>query len=106
MPLPLKDLIIRMVFKAMVSRAVTTTLTNLGQIEAPAELLSQVDYFDVVMGPSLVPAANCAIVTTGAVMHLTFTSNHKYPVLPFELERLLTEQGIPVRKEVYQAWVI
>lgn len=106
MPLSLKDLIIRMVFKAMVSRAVTTTLTNLGQIEAPAELLSQVDYFDVIMGPSLVPAANCAIVTTGAVMRLTFTSNHKYPVLPFELERLLTEQGIPVRKEVYQAWVI
>ncbi|HZJ76940.1 MAG TPA: hypothetical protein VFC70_04450 [Oscillospiraceae bacterium] len=103
MPLPLKNLIIKMVFKAMVSRAVTTTLTNLGQIEAPDELLSQVDYFDAILGPSFVPAANCAIVTTGATMRLTFTSNHKYPILPFELEQLLIEQGIPVRKEIRQA---
>ena len=98
-PLPLKDLAINSVYRAFGDRVVTTTLSNLGQIKAPEQMMKHIARFEFLLGASPLPTTNGALITTGDTMVLTFTSNQHDPVLPLKLFEFLTGQGIPVNVE-------
>ncbi len=95
-PLPIKNLVINTVFRAVGERAVTTTLTSIGRVAMPRQMAAYVDRFELMLGASLSPCCNCALVTTGDTMLLTFTRNQQEATLARETLRFLVEQGIPV----------
>lgn len=95
-PLPLKNLAIRAVFNATGDRLVTTTLTNMGVVSAPDELLFHVERFEFVLGASSPgPCCNAALITTGDTMTLTFGSNLCSNPFIEEMEQFLSKQDIP-----------
>ena len=102
-PLPIKNLIIRSVHKTMGIKSVTTTLSNLGPFRAPAEMMEHIDWIDVVLGPAKGAGTGAALITTGDRLRLTYTSNQEDPILPDALERLLSNEGISITKEVIWA---
>lgn len=98
-PLPIKNLAIRGVFRATGDRIVTTTLTNLGKIAMPDAMREEIERFDFVLGPPAPgPGSNAALISTGEQMCLAFTSNLREDELAEETIRLLMSQGIPVKK--------
>jgi NRPS condensation-like uncharacterized protein len=99
-PLPLKNLAIRAVFNATGDRLVTTTLTNLGRIKAPAAMTAHIERFELLLGPpSNNVCTNSALMTTGDTMTLTFTSNANDTTMASEAILHLREMGIPVTIE-------
>ena len=99
-PLPLKNLVIRSVYKAMGSKSKTTTLTNLGRFTAPPEMMEQIEGVETIIGPDRVACTSAAIITLAEQMYVTYTSNQEEPIMAHEFERLLLSQGISVQKEV------
>lgn len=96
-PLPIKNLAIRAVFNANGDRLVTTTLTNLGRIQAPEAMLAHIERFELILGPSAKgTCTNSALMTTGIMMSLAFTSNARNALMAVETIRFLTKMGIPI----------
>lgn len=96
-PLPIKNLAIRLVFNAAGDRLVTTTLTNLGKIQVPGPMQSYIERFEVLLGPAPRDTiTNSALMTTGDTMTLAFTSNARHSALATETIGFLREMGIPV----------
>ena len=101
-PLPIKNLAINGVFRYMGDRAMTTTLTSIGRIDAPAPMMAHVERFEAILGASATPCCNCALISTNDTMLLTFTRNQSEATLPREALSFLVEQGVPVTVESNQ----
>lgn len=101
-PLPLKKLVINGVFRYAGDRTVTTTLTNIGRMDAPSEMMAHVERFEFMLGAAATPRCNCALVSTGDTMTLIFTRNQREANLPREALRFLVERGVPVSVESNQ----
>lgn len=98
-PLPLKNFAINSVFRYYGDRVMTTTLTSMGRISAPEQMLLHVERFELMLGASAKPSCNCALTTTGETMLLMFTRNVRDAALERTMLRFLVEQGIPVTVE-------
>jgi len=103
-PLPLKRLVISWVSRYVGDRTVTTTLTNMGSMDAPPRMLAHMERFECMLGASSTPRCNCTLISTGDTMMLTFTRNQREADLPREALRFLVEQGIPITVESNQEW--
>lgn len=101
-PLPLKNLAINTVFRYVGERAMTSTLTSIGRLNAPEAMMAHIERFELMLGASATPCCNCALVSTGDTMLLTFTRNMREATLPREMLRFLVRQGIPVTVESNQ----
>ena len=96
-PLTIKNLVIRGVFKATGDRLVTTTLTNLGPVSAPKELMAHVAHFDFMLGPSSPnPICNSALITTGDTMSLVFSSTLNNDLFQQNVIRVLKKESITI----------
>lgn len=94
-PLAIKNLGIKIGYNIMQHRVITTILTNLGKISAPAEMMEHVDRFDAMLGADLKPGSHCTVVTSGETLQLIFSSNQENPILQYEFKRFLNINGIP-----------
>lgn len=101
-PLPLKNLAINTVFRAVGERAVTATLSSLGRVTGPPQLMQHVDRFEVAVGASTKPRTNCVLTSTGDKLMLVFTRNQREATLTRETLRFLVKLGIPVTVESNQ----
>ena len=95
-PLPLKDLAIIAAYRALGDRVVTTTLSNLGPVKVPEQILKNIVRFEFLLGPASIAMTDSALVTTGENMQLSFTSNQCHSIFPLRFFRFLMEQGIPI----------
>ena len=95
MPLFIKNMAIRRVFKATGDRLITTTLTNLGNISLSSELLKHIEHFACVLGPPYPnPRFNASLTTTGDIMTLMFSGNLEDNSFVTEIIRFLQGRGI------------
>ncbi|MDR0898072.1 MAG: hypothetical protein LBN04_09470 [Oscillospiraceae bacterium] len=101
-PLPIKNLAIHSVFRFVGDRTTTTTLSNLGRIDAPAPMMPHVERFEAVLGPAATPGCHAVLTTTRDTLLLTFTRNQRDALLPRETLRFLVAQGVPVLVESNQ----
>lgn len=101
-PLPLKNLVIHAVFWYSGERAVTTTLTNVGRICAPAQMMAHVERFEAMLGAAATRGSNCAMASTDDTTTLVFTRNQRDATLVRETLRFLVNQGVPVCVESNQ----
>lgn len=101
-PLFLKNLIINGVFKRVGESGVSTTITNLGAMILPKEMLPFVEHAEVILGPAYTGHSNCSAISLGDEMTLTFSRNIRESTLEREVLRFLVKAGIPVLVESNQ----
>ena len=97
MPLFLKNMAIRSVFRATGDRLITTTLTNLGYVNLPDELSAHVEHFACVLGPPYPnPRFNASLATTGDIMTMMFSGNLEDDSFVTEIVRFLQGRNINI----------
>lgn len=96
-PLFLKDIVVRQFYIRVQDRQSTAGLTNLGIVQVPDEMRPYIERFDVLMGQPFSPRTNCAIISCGNVLSISFTSS----IIETDVERYffrkLVKDGLHVK---------
>ena len=98
-PLFFKDIVIRQFYKRVQDKQSSAGLTNLGIIETPEEMKAHIERFDVLMGQPFSARTNCAVVSFGEILSISFASS----IVEVDVERMffrkLVQDGIHVKIE-------
>ncbi len=98
-PLFIKDIVVRQFYKRIQDKQSSAGLTNLGVVDTPEEMKTYVERFDVLMGQPFSARTNCAVVSYGNTLTISFTSS----IVEAEVERQffqkLVRDGIHVKIE-------
>lgn len=70
MPLPVKNLILRMVYRRVGECKGTLNISNLGRTELPEAMTAHVRYLDFIIGPQATYHNNCSVVSYGGVTRI------------------------------------
>ena len=96
-PLPLKNFVLSFVYHRVGERLFTTTLTNVGAVRLPQAMAEQVERAEMLLGASSSYRSNCAAISLGDKLCLTFTRD----IAETDFERnvlcFLVKEGIAVR---------
>ena len=98
-PLFLKVLIIRAVYKFIGTGSNTISLSNLGVVETPSEMIQYVERFDFSNGATIESPVNASIVTYNNQVVLTFSSRIIERILQKRVIKLLIEDGVSLYVE-------
>ena len=98
-PLFVKDIVVRQFYKRVQDKQSSAGLTNLGIVEVPKEMRAHVERFEVLMGQPFSARTNCAVVSYGNTISISFASS----IVEADVERLffrkLVQEGIHVKIE-------
>lgn len=98
-PLFFKDFVVRQFYKRVQDKQSSAGLTNLGIVETPQEMREHIERFDVLMGQPFSARTNCAVVSFGEYLSISFASS----IVETDIERMffrrLVGDGIHVKIE-------
>lgn len=98
-PLFFKDFVVRQFYKRVQDKQSSAGLTNLGIVETPEEMRAHIERFEVLMGQPFSARTNCAVVSYGENLTVSFASS----IVEADVERLffrkLVQDGIHVKIE-------
>jgi hypothetical protein len=98
-PLFLKNVILKSTYSLYGERLVTVTLSNLGSITLPDEMVCMVERFDFLCGAPKQSTLSCGVVSFEDTMSISFASNILENSVLKRFVGLLTEHGIEARVE-------
>lgn len=98
-PLFFKDFVVRQFYKRVQDKQSSAGLTNLGVVDTPEEMREYVERFDVLMGQPFSARTNCAIVSYGNVLSISFASSIREADVERLFFRKLVQDGIHVKLE-------
>jgi hypothetical protein len=93
-PLFLKNIVMKLIFKAVGERTSSFTMSNMGVVDMPEEMKEHVGRMDVLLGVQSNAPYNTALVTYGGKTNLNVIRNIKEPMLENALYRVLKSEGI------------
>ena len=99
MPLSLKTQLTLRSYRMQAVAPFTCTFTNVGPFRVPPEMQEHIESMEDILGQAVVPRPNCAAISCGNTMTITFAGTQKETDLEREFFRFLVRQGIPVRVE-------
>ncbi|MEA4814753.1 MAG: hypothetical protein VB112_07600 [Oscillospiraceae bacterium] len=80
-------------------RPYSGTLTNPGAFSVPEPMRPHIERMEVILGQSTVPRCNCAVISFGNTLEITFAGTQKETDTERDFFRFLVEDGIPVEIE-------
>ncbi|MBO4211036.1 MAG: hypothetical protein J5878_00070 [Oscillospiraceae bacterium] len=98
-PLPIKSLIMRIVYRQRGESKGCINLSNLGLIRLPAEMTPWVRRMDLVIGPQRSYPNNCAVLSYSESTYISMIRNIQESELERRFFSRLVELGVPVRIE-------
>ncbi|MDO5410369.1 MAG: alcohol acetyltransferase [Lachnospiraceae bacterium] len=98
-PLFLKDFVVRQFYIRVQDHQSSAGLTNLGVVQVPEEMKEHVERFEVLMGQPFSPRTNCAVISYGNVLSISFTSSIVETDVERYFFRKLVQDGIHVKIE-------
>lgn len=98
-PVALKNPVLSWNYQILGTRPYTATFTNPGSFEVPAEMRPHIKHMEVVLGQATVPRTDCASISYGNIMEITFAGTQKETDTEREFFRFLVREGIPVKIE-------
>ena len=98
-PLPLKNMVMRLVYHFVGESRFTSSLSNLGAVDMPVGMAEAVERFEFLLGPSHYNLVNCAVVSTGNQLLVSFSSTMIETAPQRAFFKELVRMGIPVRVE-------
>ncbi len=96
-PISIKDLAMALSYRLVGSRPYSTTYTNPGAFRVPAEMEPSIRRMEVVLGQSYTPRTNCASISYGNTMEITFAGTVKETDVERDFFRHLVREGLYVR---------
>lgn len=96
-PLPVKNFVLSFVYHRVGERLFTTTLTNVGAVRLPSVMAEQIERAEMMLGASSSYRSNCAAISLGDRLCLTFTRDIAETDFERNMLRFLIREGIPVR---------
>lgn len=97
MPLFVKDIILKIVYRFWSDRLNTTSLSNIGRLRFPAEIEQHIEWVEFVPPPSPIYGVSVAAVSHGDVLSVTFGSLLEETEIERRFFRFLRGQGMNVR---------
>ncbi|NCB62311.1 MAG: hypothetical protein EOM52_01670 [Clostridia bacterium] len=96
-PAPLKNLGVAISYRLAGSRPYSTTYTNPGAFRVPPEMEPHIQRMEVILGQSYTPRVNCASISYGNTMEITFAGTAKESDVERDFFRHLVREGIHVK---------
>lgn len=98
-PLPVKNMVMKMIFDTVGERKSCLTLSNLGKIIIPSVMEDYITRFDFVLGVQAAAPYNCGMLSYGDTVYVNFIRNICEPALERHFHRILRDMGLPVTVE-------
>lgn len=98
-PLPLKNLVLRLVYRMVGESKGTLNISNLGLTALPDAMTPYVRHLDFVIGPQATYRNNCSVLAYGGVTRISLIRNTKKPRLERCFLTKLVELGLEVTVE-------
>ncbi len=98
-PLLIKAPAVKLVNGILSDKIFSTTLSNLGVVTLPPQLMAHVLHMDFVLGPAVTNRAGCALVTCGGTATLSVTKATPDPSFEEKLYDLLAADGVAPEAE-------
>ena len=95
-PLFLKNIIMRAVFKTVGERKSCLSMSNLGAVKLPEVMEPYVERLDFILGRQATAPYNCGILSYRDTLYINFTRGTRMPLLEQEFFRVLQEMDLPV----------
>ena len=96
-PSPLKDLSMAVSYRLVGCRPYSTTYTNPGAFKVPEAMRPHIQRMEVILGQSYTPRVNCASISYGNTMEITFAGTVKETDVERDFFRHLVREGIHVK---------
>jgi NRPS condensation-like uncharacterized protein len=96
MPLFLKNLIMKAVFKTVGERKSCLSLSNLGAVKLPEEMKPYVQRFDFILGVQATAPYNCGVISYADTIYINFIRNIRESQLEYHFFKVLQDMGLPV----------
>lgn len=95
-PLPLKNIVMKAIFDTVGECKSCLSLSNLGAVKLPAEMLPYVTRMDFILGPQASAPHNCGVLSFGDTLYINFIRSTREPELELHFFRALQRMGLPV----------
>ena len=99
MPLFIKNMVMKAVFDAVGEKKSCITLSNLGKVSVPDEMVSYIDRFDFILGVQATAPNNCGVVSWGDTLYINFIRNTCEPEVEYHFYKTLEKLGITAEVE-------
>jgi acetyl esterase/lipase/NRPS condensation-like uncharacterized protein len=97
MPLFIKNIVMKAVFDAVGERKSCLSLSNLGHIRLPEEMMPYVQRMDFIVGVQATAPYNCGVLSFKDTLYINFIRNIREPDLEYHFFRVLRDLGLPVQ---------
>ena len=102
MPVPIKNLAMRLVYARVGERKGCLNISNLGRVTLPAALQPYVQRMEFIIGVQATYPNNCSVASCGDVTCINMIRNIREPELERRFFSRLVELGVPVKIESNQ----
>lgn len=99
MPLFIKNIVMKAIFDTVGERYSFLSVSNLGAIKLPREMMDYVQRMDFILGVQATAPYNCGILSYGDTMYMNFIRSIREPELENAVGRVLKELGVTFRVE-------
>ncbi len=99
MPLFVKNLVMKAVFNAVGERKSCLSLSNLGAVTMPDEMMPYVERMDFILGIQATAPYNCGVLSLGDTLYINFIRNIKEPELEYHFHCVLRDMGLQAQVE-------
>lgn len=99
MPLFLKNIALKIAFKAVGERKICLSLSNLGNVKLPEAMRPYVQRMDFILAPQSSAPHNCGALSYDGTLYINFIRNIQEPELEAHFCRILQEHGLRVTVE-------
>lgn len=96
-PLFLKNLVMKAIFTAVGERKSCLSLSNLGAVELPGEMLPYLERMDFILGVQAAAPHNCGVLSFGDTLYVNFIRNIRESGLEYHFACVLRDLGLPVQ---------
>lgn len=94
MPLFIKNMVMKAVFRAVGERKSCLSLSNLGVVKLPESMMPYVERMDFILGVQATAPYNCGMLSFADKLYVNFIRNTKEPQLEYAFYKVLEELGV------------
>lgn len=101
-PLPIKNMVMKMIFDSVGEKKACLSLSNLGQVKVPEAMAKYIKRFDFIVGVQATAPYNCGMLSYGDTIYINFIRNIQDAELEKHFYCVLQKLGLPVMVESNQ----
>ncbi len=99
MPLFIKNAVMKAIFNAVGEKKSCLTISNLGKVDLPENMLPYVERIDFILGIQATAPYNCGVLSYKDTLYINFIRNIREPYLEARFHEVLRDMGISVTVE-------